>query len=249
MRIKITLETREKSLKLSIHYNHLVQSFIYTNISPKLASFLHQKGYLYGKRKFKLFTFSRIYGKFRLMGGTIEFENPFYFYLSSSDNRFIQEFAEGLLTKNNLTLNRKRVRAISIEVYPNPEFKKEMHIRTLSPITIYSTLSTKDGRKKTYYYSPYEKEFSELIGKNLKKKFHLIHKKEAKEPQFSIEPLVKKTLYEKIIKYKGTIIKGWMGRFKIKASPLFLSVAYDTGLGSKNPEGFGMFEIIPTFFP
>ena len=247
MRTKITLESSEKSLKLPIHYNHLIQSFIYANISPKLASFLHEKGYLYGKRRFKLFTFSRIYGKFRLITGTIEFENPFYFYLSSSDNQFIQEFAEGLLTKNNLTLNIKKVRAVSIEVYPNPEFKKEMHIRTLSPITIYSTLNTKDGRKKTYYYSPYEKEFSGLIEKNLKKKFSLIYKKEAKELRFSIEPLIKKSLSEKIIKYKGTIIKGWLGKFKIKASPPLISVAYDTGLGSKNPEGFGMFETTPTF--
>jgi CRISPR-associated endoribonuclease Cas6 len=35
-----------------------------------------------------------------------------------------------------------------------------------------------------------------------------------------------------------------MGRFKLKGSPALMSIAYDTGLGSKNSQGFGMFEIV-----
>ncbi|MDI6840561.1 MAG: hypothetical protein QMD71_06925 [bacterium] len=75
MRITIILETEDRALSLPIHYNHIIQGFIYDNISKKLAKFLHQKGYIYGKRAFKLFTFSRLYGRFRLNKGT----NTIYF--------------------------------------------------------------------------------------------------------------------------------------------------------------------------
>ncbi|RLI91606.1 MAG: hypothetical protein DRO89_03615 [Candidatus Altiarchaeales archaeon] len=37
----------------------------------------------------------------------------------------------------------------------------------LSPLTVYSTLTTGDGKKKTYYYSHYEPDFEELIDRNL----------------------------------------------------------------------------------
>jgi CRISPR-associated endoribonuclease Cas6 len=242
MRVTIRLESN-KVLKLPIHYNHIIQGFIYDNISDKLASFLHEKGYIYGKRRFKLFTFSRLYGRFRLNGEFIFFRSPLLLHLSSFDTYFIQEFAEGLLTANRLNLSGQELRVNSIEVHPNPKFDEELTIYTLSPITVYSTLNTGDGRKKTYYYSPHEREFSRLIRENLKKKFNLIHHKEAESLKFLIEPLSRRSVSEKIIKYKGTVIKGWMGRFKIKGSPPLISVAYDTGLGAKNSQGFGMFEI------
>ncbi len=45
-----------------------------------------------------------------------------------------------------------------------------MIVKTLSPITVYSTLETPDGRKKTYYYNPFKADFKELIIKNLQRK-------------------------------------------------------------------------------
>ncbi|MFN7181678.1 MAG: CRISPR-associated endoribonuclease Cas6 [Planctomycetota bacterium] len=36
-------------------------------------------------------------------------------------------------------------------------------VKMLSPITIYSTLTKRDGSKKTYYYNPFENEFGQLI--------------------------------------------------------------------------------------
>jgi CRISPR-associated endoribonuclease Cas6 len=54
---------------------------------------------------------------------------------------------------------------------------------------------------------------------------------------------------EKIIKYtpKGgsyTLIKGWMGVYKLEGNSQLIHIGYDTGIGSKNCQGFGMFEII-----
>ena len=245
MRITLSFDGVEGSLRLPIHYNHILQGFIYDNISQKLASFLHEQGYIHGKRSFKLFTFSRLYGKFRLNRDSIDFESPVHFYIASSDSHFIQEFAESLIKAGNVKLGRQLIRVSSIEVYPNQKFNKEVIINTLAPITVYSTLNTRAGKKKTYYYSPYEKEFSELIADNLRKKFELVYHKEPGSRNLVIE-LIKngKRVSEKVIKYKDFIVKGWMGKFKLKGSLSLISVAYDTGLGSKNSQGFGMFEIV-----
>jgi CRISPR-associated endoribonuclease Cas6 len=199
---------------------------------------------VHGKRSFKLFTFSRLYGKFRLNRRSINFEPPVRFYIASSDTHFIQEFAESLLKAGDVHLGTEGIRISSIEVHPNCKFNKEITINTLAPITVYSTLNTRDGKKKTYYYSPYEREFCNLIADNLRKKFKLVYHKEPGRRNLTIEPVNGKRVREKIIKYKGTIIKGWMGRFKLKGSPALMSIAYDTGLGSKNSQGFGMFEIV-----
>ncbi len=62
MRLRLTLQPKSFSLVLPIHYNELIQAFIYRNLSEDLATFLHNKGFSLseGKRKFKLFTFSRL---------------------------------------------------------------------------------------------------------------------------------------------------------------------------------------------
>jgi len=49
---------------------------------------------------------------------------------------------------------------------------------------------------------------------------------------------------EKVVLFKDTVIKGWMGIYKLKSHPKILKLAYDTGLGSKNSQGFGMWEVI-----
>ena len=240
MRLIVTFE--KLSNPLPIHYNHIIQAFIYNNISNKLASFLHKKGYSYGKRSFKLFTFSRLFGKFKLVNGNIKFEDKVKLYIASPDKHFIQEFGESILKKNNLKLFNQKVKVSSIEVKTNPEIENEIFIKTLSPITVYSTLKKLDGKKKTYYYSPYEEEFYFLIEENIKKKYEIIHKRKPTNYGLVIKPL--KNISEVIVKYKDFIIKGWTGEFELKGTVSFISLAYDTGLGSKNSQGFGMFEII-----
>lgn len=47
-----------------------------------------------------------------------------------------------------------------------------------------------------------------------------------------------------IIKYKGTVIKGYSGDFILKGNPELIKLAYDTGLGSKNSQGFGCIEVM-----
>jgi len=194
------------------------------------------------KRTFKMFTFSRLQGAYKIMKDTIFFYPPVYLTISSPLDRFISELGNTLLKDDNLELVKNRVHVASMRIHPEPEIKDEIKIRLLSPLVIYSTLTTGDGKKKTYYYSPYEEEFADLIDKNLRKKYEALHKKKPRARKLKITPLGKNK--EKIVNYRGTVIKGWTGNFLLNGNRKLLKLAYYTGLGSKNSQGFGMFEVI-----
>jgi len=250
MRLNITFTFLKEEIIFPLNYNYGLQSFIYDHISEKLATFLHNKGYLVGKRRFKLFTFSRLLGKFRIdfPQEKIIFTGPFHFYVSSPIDDFIQQFAEDLIKAGEVKLFKEPFAIASIEVNPVPTIRSPLIIKMLSPLTIYSTFFSPQGKKKTYYYSPFEKEFSNLIKENLIKKYRALYKAIPSNDDFTITRIKVTKNSEKIIKYTPkkesyTVIKGWMGLYKLQGNSKLIHLGYEAGLGSKNPQGFGMFDI------
>lgn len=244
MRLLLELNTG-KDFVVPIDYNYQIQGFLYKSISPKLARILHDKGFPVGKRNFKLFTFSRILGDYEVnkTDGSIKFLSPFRLVVNSVMNEFIEELAEELLRKKFVRIASHRVSLASAEVADTMIDQDKIRIRMLSPVTIYSTLSHPDGRKKTYYYSPYETEFSQLISENSSKKF-MAYFGRAPRGSISLTPLKVNPVNQKIVLYKGTIIKGWTGIYELSGDRELMKMAYDAGLGGKNSQGFGCFEVV-----
>lgn len=244
MRLLIELSS-EKDFTVPIHYNYYVQSFLYNSISPKLAEILHNQGFPVGKRKFKLFTFSRIFGEYRIdkNRGKISFDSPFKLVVSSVMKEFIEEIGEELMRKEKVRISSRKISLNSVEVSDLSIDRDKLGIKMLSPVTIYSTLSRADGKKKTYYYSPFEREFSQLISENAKKKFRAFYEKEP-EGEIRLTPLNVNNGNEKIMYYKDTVIKGWTGLYELSGDRELMKMVYDTGLGGKNSQGFGCFEIL-----
>ncbi|MGH7799634.1 MAG: CRISPR-associated endoribonuclease Cas6 [Thermodesulfobacteriota bacterium] len=244
MRLLLELSS-DRDFVIPIHYNYYIQSFLYNSISPKLAQILHDHGFPIGKRKFKLFTFSRILGQYQIRKNIerIFFASPFRIVVSSAMKEFVEELAEELIRREVVRISYQHVHLNSVEVSDTPINQDKLKIKMLSPITIYSTLSRADGKKKTYYYTPFEKEFSQLISENAKKKFRAFYGKEPKEG-IQLAPLNVNKSNERIIFYKGTVIKGWMGIYELSGDSELMKVVYDTGLGGKNSQGFGCFEIL-----
>lgn len=244
MRI-ITSFKSSQPIILPINHQEIIQGFIYSSLDPDIADFLHNNGFAYGKRKFKLFTFSRLLGQVKKEKDSFKFFPPVKLVVSSIYFPMIESLATNFVKREELLLGNNVLQLRSIEV--EKEFKSEENeitIKMLSPVTVYSTLSTPEGRKKTYFYNPYEDEFSDLVARNIVHKFVAFYGREPQETQFSIKPLIVSKKDEKLIKYKGTIIKGWMGIYKLTGNPELLKLAYYTGIGSKNSQGFGCFEII-----
>lgn len=229
-------------VRLPVYYNHAVQGLIYRLLPDEYRRTLHDEGYVDGKRSLKLFTFSRIFGKvLRAESGIIVFQPPVRLCIGSPVERFVSELANRLIKEPRVQLAGNELQLASVEFPKKPPLAGRVEFYTLSPITVYSTLYTADGRKKTYYYSPQEREFSELITANLLRKYRACRGEEVKGG-VRVTPL--RPVKERVVVFKGTVIKAWSGRFVMEGDTRLIETAYEAGAGSKNSAGFGMIEVV-----
>lgn len=242
MKLKLTFVS-EKNINLPGGYFSQLQGLIYHLLDKLSADWLHTEGFKHKNRFFKLFVFSEINerGKFIKNKGFI-FPNKISFYLASPINWILEQVAKNGITSDILELGGNKVSLYQIETFEKPEVKdSKVSIRTLSPIEVHSTLQKADGSDKTYYYNPKEKEFSELVESNLKKKWEILNEKPCPYGM-SIKPYPERFLKEKTIIVKDIVIKGWKGRFILEGDIPLLELAFETGLGTRNSLGFGFIE-------
>lgn len=239
MKYKISFHL-EHPLELPSSYNHVLQGALYNWLNDdNYQMFLHDTGYIKENRQFKLFCYSKIYGEYKInhREHLITFDHDIYFYISSYDTKFISYLGENVISQQPLNLKGRLLLPTSFETIEE-DYGTECIVQTLSPITIYSTMTNLQGEKRVYYYSPYEKEFSELIRKNLLHKYEAYHGESPAGQDFCIEP-ANYNCKESVLFYKSIVIKAWNGRFHIKGSKELMDVAINCGLGSKNSQGFG----------
>lgn len=242
MQIKINFSS-EEDIVLPVHYNHIVQAFIYNNIDEKLALFLHNKGYISNNRSFKLFTFSNILNRGNFKDKFLRFGEKIELIVSSPIEDFCKSIANSMLLKDDLILGKNKIKVEQIQMIDKQIKNDEIEVKTISPITIYSTLFKVDGKKFTYYYQTREKEFQKLIGENLIKKYNAFYK-EYPQVYKNIEIIPLSTIKQNIVYYKNFIIKGETGRFRIRGDKKLLQIGIDSGFGSKNSQGFGCVKLI-----
>lgn len=248
MRVRISFFA-EKVIRLDYKYNLRLRRLIYSLLPENYATFLHDTGFKYEKRGFKLFTFSRIFGKKirndsrKAKGGNscLLFEPDIHFYIASPITKILQYVASSLVRKESIKLGRNKLYLKGIEVFSPRDFGEKVQIKMLSPMTVRSTLYSKNGKRKSYYYSPYEEEFSQLISGNLQKKYFLVHGR-INDGGVKVVPV--KPGNEKVIKGDNNfVIKAWDGVYELVGNPELIKLSYDTGLGEKNSQGFGMWEV------
>ena len=115
MRILVTFEAPQP-VRLPVAYNAMLQGLIYHNLSPRIATFLHEQGFVVGSRNYKLFTFSRLMGQNKVNGDGIVLSPPFSLIISSPWDEFIESLAETLRRKQLVTLGNTSVAVQSIMV-------------------------------------------------------------------------------------------------------------------------------------
>ncbi len=244
MRMVITLKA-ENSIDLPIDHNHIIQSWIYSSISKELATFLHDEGFVVNGRTFKLFCFSRLMGNFSLFPARqrILYSGMAQLVITSPLNYFIEELANGMLLSPSVRLGSNDLMVERVDVYDEEITQDEIIVKTLSPITVYSTLLRMDGRKYTAYFAPRDPEYNEMITNNLIKKCQAIlnSSEEFQVSDVLVTPLGMGKM--NIVRYKNIIIKGYSGRLKLSGPKNLLQTAIECGLGSKNSQGFGCIEI------
>lgn len=242
MRLSLRLHP-EGADRVPVHYNEYLQALIYTHLDAHLAQALHDQGIPEGKRALKLFTFSRLLGPCRVRGGWLEPKGTLRLVVASPMVPFLESFALHLVRNSSLRVGPARFAVEAVEVgFPEP-YRSPVLLRALSPIVVYSTLLTADGRKKTYYYAPTEPEFERLVLANLRRKVRAWTGEDISEDGASFRPYRVDARNQHVVLYKGTVIKGWTGLFELRAPEPYFHMALDAGLGAKNSQGFGCVEV------
>lgn len=230
-------------LVLPIDYHYILQSMIYDGLrdEPEFCDFMHNRGYGVGKRTYKLFTFSLLKGKRQISERTIMFDSGIELEIRSVDAFMLTTLAEFFRT-HGIAYAYKNQRFTDVEVILKEERieAEELLVKMASPITVYST----DAQKKTFYYAPADDRFRELVNSNFKRKYEAYFGEEPNSDIW-IEPfdVTRKDNY--VTTYKNLyIINGWKGEYFLAGNKEHLNFLYHCGLGGKNSQGFGMFNVI-----
>ena len=221
MRIKVTLSKNNFTIPLS--YQSILQGAIYS-----LAKDIEIKG----------FVFSSLFGKYTLVDNILHYENEFYFYISSLDTDFLKSIYHRLASMDFLMVGYEEAKIIDLKIFSLKPFEgeREVTLKALSPILIYST----ENRYSTYYdlNSDYVDEY---IQSNIRMKEDL-YLYPIKDVVFHLTEV--KYQKRRMVRFKNCIYPSYLGEFKVRTNFETLQCLYDSGMGSKNICGFGMIEVV-----
>ena len=113
-------------------------------------------------------------------------------------------------------------------------------INMISPVTVYTT---DQPSGYTYYYGPDQEDFYRLIDDNFHRKYQAYYGLLPSQ-YLQMRAVDEASLQKTVTRYKGCYITAWSGRYSLSCTRKYLDFLYQTGLGSKNAQGFGMFEIL-----
>ncbi len=202
------------------------------------SNFLHNVGYSSGNKRFKFFTFGDLEGKYRIEGKNIVFTNGFALQIRSKDTNFINSLIKSACNQKNYILCNQPIILDDFRVESKVITESELCIKTLSPITVHATIDN----GKTVYYTPHQKEFYDAVKCNALSKLEKLGYSD--RIHFEMIPCCDFTEKNKIVTvYKNTYITAWSGRFRLISDAHALNLLYDVGIGTKNSQGFGMFDV------
>jgi len=258
MRLEITLKPKFKNYIIPVNYNYPISSAIYKTFAksgPNFARWLHTRGFtLDGSKRFKFFTFSRLYFQEKQIKDNtiIASGNCRLLFSSPIDESIITNFVEGLLSDNIIFIGNNmagmefKIANVSIKPYPN--FKRIMTYKMLSQ----TVLTRKNENNKIRYITPIDEDVEMSLIKNILNKYEIMYREKYDEIcniTISKEYIEKKgNKIEKLVKIKEATkdeatIRGFLIPLTIEATPQMQKLIYDAGLGEKNSLGFGMVEV------
>lgn len=242
MRITVKHEAPAEGITLPVSYHHILQAMIYAHMKGTKYETLHDKAYEYEKRAYKMFTFSELFGKYKIQGTKITFYGRISLKIASPNRDFIECIGKRI-AENGMQYGEQKITDVRVtyeeDLKPNM-WQPQMKIRMISPVCIYST-DKETG--KTYFYEPGTIEFTKKLEENFARKYKAFYGKNPIELP-TLKPMCVLPKHKRVTEYKGFMITGWMGDYILLGTPEYLAFWSDVGLGGKNAQGFGMFEWI-----
>ncbi len=259
MRFKIELTTISKNRRLPLNYQYELSAATYhilASANDEFAEWLHGNGFrMENGKQFKLFTFSRLKPeKFRILRQSNQLEllsDKTEWQISFLPEHSTQKFVEGLFQKRVFEVGNKqsvvKFQVDRIELLPSPEFTDTMTFETLSPVSVSRRLE--DGRDayplngEDFSSSPWVRE---RLMQNLLDKYEAFHGTPYEgERFFDMMTLTEPKSALVTIKAdtpQETKVRGFMCRLALHCPAELMRIAYESGLGEGNSQGFGCLE-------
>lgn len=244
MRIRINVNL-EKSISIPINHQHVLTDVIYSFLETTdvdYASYLHGNN---DSHRFQLFCFSTlrshrrrvISSSLRLGPGAVEW------LVCSPVEKFLEEFASGLLQQKHITLVKNEIPIDSVDTLPPQTLDTSAAFSCLTPVVC---SRPDNGRGHGRYLTPTDNTFGEAVRHDLIRKFNSLHghapENETLRWQWDKDYL-KRERGTKLIEYKSSFIKGAFAPFHVEGSPELIQLLYETGAGEQNAAGFGMVDV------
>lgn len=263
MRFNLTLRVnaRKYGRILPLNYQYEMSAVIYkilASSSGDFATWLHENGFrMDNGKQFKLFTFSQLNipnrrilkqsNQLELLSDSVQWQ------ISFLPENSTQNFIEGLFQNCVFEIGNKESKVEfeveSIEVVPPPEFQESMVYNTLSPIFVSCVDET--GRDH-YPKDSHEFKTSEWVKErlliNLVDKYSAFYGREFQDEKY-LNFITLTEPKSKLVTIKSgtneqTRLRGFECKIVVSAPPELQRLAYDSGLGALNSQGFGCLEVL-----
>jgi CRISPR-associated endoribonuclease Cas6 len=251
MRIELTLENPRRETVIPLNYNQLLAACIYWTLSASstdYAEHLHQDGYAFQGKHFKLFTFSQLLAERRRVNGDrLSIHSPTLRWLVSSPvDEFVMHFATGTLERGMVRAGSVDFRVRAIRALPPPELAPRMCFTCLSPISV-STHTDVEGLNPLQYCR-IEDNFYDKLVENLRRKYALLTGRDASRMNLvmTFDPAYmakRQGRIHKIVRYKDTKIFAYLAPFTVQGDVELIRMGYECGFGDGNSKGLGMVEV------
>jgi len=241
MRLRLLLEARE-TITIPWDYRTTLTNTIYNTLmvaDPGYGNWLHDKGFQWGKRVYRLFVYSDLIPTHKTLSrdGLTDVRWMIW-QIGSPDQRFIKNFVEGLKRQGMLLkLFDTVVEVVDLVQIEPPRLTSGLVFHTISPIAV--SIGNPNRSKHPIYLHPDQPEFIEALEKNLIAKWEAFHQKPWNEAYFGIRVWNPK---RKLVRVFNIKVLAWHLHLQIWGSNEVIRFAYDAGLGIKNSQGFGMIE-------
>ena len=248
MRIALTLENPRPQTTIPVNYNYHLASCLYAILeasSPDYALRLHQEGYAFQGKHFKLFTFSHLLvERRRIEQDRLVLQSPTVRWLIASPvEEFVMHLANGMLQRGVVRIGSAALRVQEVTALPMPALNPTTRFTCLSPITM-STHTTVAG-KNPLQYCRVEEDFYAKVVENLQRKYTLLTGNDGRSLSLSLafDPdyvARRGGRIHKVLQYKDTRVFAYLAPFTAQGDVELLRVGYECGFGDGNSKGFGM---------
>lgn len=240
MRIRVDLLI-EPALVLPWHYLDWLRGVVYQALwrgAPRVATRLHDEGWVLGSRQYKPLTYSLLQAaRARATPGGLLVEGRTGWWISSPLVGVMEAVVTGLVSEGQVRLGERLVPVMGVEVVPPPVWAERMVFTTLSPLCVSTAESDGQGGLRKRYLQPTEADFSRVLSENLRRKAAAFL---GRSVEGEVVVRWQGRPQSRLLLVSGMQVRGWQGTFVAEGPVELLQIGYNAGFGERTAQGFGM---------